>query len=82
MEIISDQGNAVPITVLTGFLGAGKTSLSRRLVADHADLTLSISMTTRAPIWAEPNAVSFPIPLFAPVTMHTFSLILARWHRI
>jgi guanylate kinase len=29
--------------------GAGKTSLSRRLVADHAELTLSISATTRAP---------------------------------
>ena len=29
--------------------GAGKTSLSRRLVSDHADLTLSISWTTRAP---------------------------------
>ena len=29
--------------------GAGKTSLSRRLVADHADMTLSISATTRAP---------------------------------
>lgn len=29
--------------------GAGKTSLSRRLVADYADLTLSISATTRAP---------------------------------
>ena len=29
--------------------GAGKTSLSRRLVADHADLTLSISATTRSP---------------------------------
>jgi guanylate kinase len=28
--------------------GAGKTSLSRRLLADHADLELSISMTTRA----------------------------------
>ncbi len=27
--------------------GAGKTSLSRRLVADYADLTLSISATTR-----------------------------------
>ncbi|WP_411289375.1 guanylate kinase [Phenylobacterium sp.] len=27
--------------------GAGKTSLSRRLVADHADLALSISATTR-----------------------------------
>ena len=29
--------------------GAGKTSLSRRLVADHADLTLSVSATTRPP---------------------------------
>lgn len=29
--------------------GAGKTSLSRRLVADYAGLTLSISWTTRAP---------------------------------
>ena len=27
--------------------GAGKTSLSRRLVADYSDLTLSISATTR-----------------------------------
>ena len=34
-------------------------------------------MTTRAPIWARPSAVSFPIPLFAPVTMHIFPLILA-----
>ncbi|MDX5331154.1 MAG: guanylate kinase [Caulobacteraceae bacterium] len=29
--------------------GAGKTSLSRRLVADHADLELSVSATTRDP---------------------------------
>ena len=29
--------------------GAGKTSLSRRLVADHSDLNLSISATTRGP---------------------------------
>jgi len=29
--------------------GAGKTSLSRRLVADYADLELSISATTRGP---------------------------------
>ena len=29
--------------------GAGKTSLSRRLVADHADMDLSISATTRGP---------------------------------
>jgi guanylate kinase len=29
--------------------GAGKTSLSRRLLADHPELTLSVSYTTRAP---------------------------------
>ena len=29
--------------------GVGKTSLTRRLVADHSDLHLSISATTRAP---------------------------------
>jgi guanylate kinase len=29
--------------------GAGKTSLSRRLLADHPELTLSVSYTTRGP---------------------------------
>ncbi len=29
--------------------GAGKTTLCRRLIADHPDLALSISVTTRAP---------------------------------
>jgi len=35
--------------VLSSPSGVGKTSLSRRLVADHPDLELSISVTTRAP---------------------------------
>jgi guanylate kinase len=35
--------------VLSSPSGVGKTSLSRRLVADHPDLDLSISMTTRPP---------------------------------
>jgi guanylate kinase len=35
--------------VLSSPSGVGKTSLSRRLVADHADLDLSISQTTRSP---------------------------------
>jgi guanylate kinase len=34
--------------VISSPSGAGKTSLSRRLVADHADLSLSISATTRS----------------------------------
>lgn len=36
--------------------GAGKTSLSRRLVADYSDLILSISATTRAPRPGEEEA--------------------------
>ena len=31
--------------------GAGKTSLCRRLMADHGGLELSISMTTRGSTW-------------------------------
>ena len=35
--------------------GAGKTSLARRLVADHAELDLSVSHTTRGPRPGERN---------------------------
>ena len=35
--------------VISSPSGAGKTSLSRRLTADHAELELSVSCTTRAP---------------------------------
>jgi guanylate kinase len=37
------------LLVISSPSGAGKTSLSRRLLSDHPDLTLSISATTRAP---------------------------------
>jgi guanylate kinase len=37
------------LLVISSPSGVGKTSLSRRLMADHADLEFSISMTTREP---------------------------------
>ena len=37
------------LLVVSSPSGAGKTSLSRRLAADHPDLALSISFTTRSP---------------------------------
>ncbi len=37
------------LLVMSSPSGAGKTSLSRRLVADHPELNLSISATTRGP---------------------------------
>ena len=43
------------LLVVSSPSGAGKTSLSRRLVADHADLSLSISATTRGARPGEQN---------------------------
>ena len=37
------------LLVISSPSGAGKTSLARRLVGDEPDLTLSVSVTTRAP---------------------------------
>ncbi|MDP3748714.1 MAG: guanylate kinase [Phenylobacterium sp.] len=53
---MSSDGDAKPwetqrrglLLLVSSPAGAGKTSLSRRLVADHADMTLSVSWTTRA----------------------------------
>ena len=44
----SERRRQPVMLVISSPSGAGKTSLSRRLVADHADLFLSISATTRA----------------------------------
>jgi|KBSSwiStaDraftv2_1062776.scaffolds.fasta_scaffold10189_8 guanylate kinase len=43
------QGRRGLLLLICSPSGAGKTSLSRRLVADHADLELSVSATTRPP---------------------------------
>src|SRR5688500_14931063 len=53
----SDEPHAKPwettrrglLLLVSSTSGAGKTSLSRRLVADYGDLVLSLSATTRAP---------------------------------
>src|SRR6201999_2150418 len=47
--VLSLTGHRGLLLVLSSPSGAGKTSLSRRLVADHSDLNLSISVTTRGP---------------------------------
>jgi guanylate kinase len=52
--------------------GAGKTSLSRRLVADHHDLDLSVSCTTRAPRPGEEEGREYHF-----VTRDTFDRMVA-----
>ena len=49
MTSLAQTGRRGLLLVISSPSGAGKTSLSRRLVADHADLDLSISATTRDP---------------------------------
>ena len=45
--------------VLSSPSGAGKTSISRRLVKDDDNLTMSVSMTTRAPRPGERDGVDY-----------------------
>jgi guanylate kinase len=49
MTTLSHPGRRGLMLLISSPSGAGKTSLSRRLVADHPDLDLSISATTRGP---------------------------------
>ena len=45
--------------VISSPSGAGKTSLSRRLLAQHPDIMLSVSATTRAPRPSETDGVDY-----------------------
>jgi G3E family GTPase len=42
MEIIEDNGKTVPITILTGFLGAGKTMLLNRILTGNHGLHVGV----------------------------------------
>ncbi len=59
--------------VISSPSGAGKTSLSRRLVADHESLDLSISCTTRSPRPGEKDGREYHF-----VTQERFDALIAE----
>jgi guanylate kinase len=47
------------LMVISGFSGAGKGTLVKRLLAEHEDYVLSVSMTTRKPREGEREGVDY-----------------------
>lgn len=79
----STPGRRGLLLVMSSPSGAGKTSLSRRLVADHQDLNLSISATTRGPRPGEKDGREYHFidrPAFDAMIKHDDFLEWAEVH--
>jgi guanylate kinase len=61
------------LLVLSSPSGAGKTTLSRRLLADEPDLTMSVSVTTRPPRPGERDGIDYSF-----VSRAQFEQLIAR----
>ncbi len=69
----SNRPRRALMLVISSPSGAGKTSLTRRLAADHADLVLAVSMTTRAPRPGEKDGREYHF-----TTRQAFDAMVAR----
>jgi guanylate kinase len=56
---LSDRADAGLLLVMTGPSGAGKTTLSRRVMAEQPDIAFSVSYTTRPPRAGEVEGVDY-----------------------